>query len=103
MRCRRSSPPPSSLGVCSLCVLGAWVLLGCGGSSSETPPPLEPDPARLEGGASAEPSPMPAPESGSDAVIAPLEPGARPAAPRPPSAGGSSGLAPELAPQPELP
>lgn len=103
----------------------AWLasVSACGGSSSETPPPLEPDPARLRGaggeGAPEELAP-PAPggassNAGSAGVIAPVSP-PPPAAPPlelPPvprrvsparstwGAAPARGRAPELAPEPE--
>jgi hypothetical protein len=90
----------------------ALQLCGCGGSSSETPPPLEPDPARLRG----DPARLDDPaklESGSEpnltapipALPGPSSPPARRGTPsnKSPSSsstwgGGSS--APELAPEP---
>lgn len=87
---RSPSLQRSSIGVVSLPRLALSVLLACGGSSSETPPPLEPDPARLESGVDAETSPVPAPPPTSDEIIAPV-PG--PAPERRP--------VPELSPEPQ--
>jgi hypothetical protein len=58
------------------------VCLGCGGSSSETPPPLEPDPKRL----------LPTVEEPGKEGPAPAAPGAAPAAG--PAAGGGAAAAP---------
>jgi hypothetical protein len=92
----------------------------CGGSSSETPPPLEPDPARLheatapagETPATETPAVVPAlpPSTDTDGApnrAAPAVKGGATAPPRQPSTSTPRGTAPpmpvpELAPEPQL-
>src|SRR4051812_25487663 len=85
-------------------------LMGCGGSSSETPPPLEPDPARLRPGngndapadAAHTPGGVPAAEGAgaSPPVIQPVtsRPAAPPMSPQPPPRTRRAG-----SPQPRVP
>jgi hypothetical protein len=93
------------------------IVVGCGGSSSETPPPLEPDPERLRqgleavgNGEAASPAAVPSPAGGPanprgatpPRVIQPLP--ERRGGPPASTWGGRSPRprAPELAPEPRL-
>jgi|GEM_PF-3157079 len=64
--------------------LALLVELGCGGSSSETPPPLEPDPARLIAPETNPASPEATPSTPGAEVAPPELANTRPAAPTSP-------------------
>lgn len=90
-----------------LAVVTAFVtqLGACGGSSSETPPPLEPDPARLRARPleRAEPAAAGAPrtEATSEPSSAEPIPALPPYGRRPPARGGAASTQPESPARPE--
>ena len=85
--------------VAAVCGLGLASLGGCGGSSSETPPPLEPDLRIPEPASSAKPASPPKPKPEAAAAEEQTPEHAEAPEPDPPTTWGTNGGG-DVSPQP---